>query len=151
VPVRGKQEPPRRTPSITVIATARSGGALNNSYSTLLKGGKVYTIYIDTSVGTAVLQFAEHLPSTQEFQADLTAPEPTNLDLPKDMPPPQILVACILDKSGLIKNPRLLRSGDDRTAAHMMAAIQQWQFRPALRGNEPVEVDAIFGFGVNTR
>jgi hypothetical protein len=150
-PARGKPDPPRRVPSITVIATARSGGALNSAYGTLLQGNKVYTIYIDTSVGTAVLQFGEHLASAQEFQADLVAPEPTSLDLPKDLPPPHLLVSCILDKSGMIKNLRLLRSGNDRAAADLMAAIQKWQFRPALRGNEPVEVDAILGFGVDTR
>jgi hypothetical protein len=143
--------PATRQLSPVPAATARSGGALNSAYGSLLQGGKVYTIYIDTSVGTAVLQFAERLASTQEFQADLVAPEPTNLDLPKDLPPPHVLMSCILDKSGMIKNPRLLRSGDDRTDAYLMAAIQKWQFRPALRGNEPVEVDAILGFSVDNR
>ena len=39
-------------PGITVVGTARSGGAFN--YYGMLKGDKVYTIYFDTVLGTAV-------------------------------------------------------------------------------------------------
>ena len=44
-------------PGITVVATSRSGGAFN--FYGYLKGDKVYTIYIDTSIGPAVMQFAD--------------------------------------------------------------------------------------------
>ena len=42
---------------ITVIAGPRAGGALN-LYG-VLKGDQIYTIYINTKIGTAVLQFAD--------------------------------------------------------------------------------------------
>ena len=52
-------------PGITVVATSRSGGAFN--YYGALKGDKVYTIYIDTVLGTAVMQFADPKSATQSY------------------------------------------------------------------------------------
>jgi hypothetical protein len=31
-----------------------------------------------------------------------------------------------------------------------MAALPSWKFRPAMRGNQPVEVNALLGFGIDT-
>jgi len=28
--------------------------------------------------------------------------------------------------------------------------LPSWKFRPAMRGNQPIEVTAILGFGINT-
>jgi hypothetical protein len=32
-----------------------------------------------------------------------------------------------------------------------MAALSKWKFRPVLRGDQPVEVNAILGFDIDTR
>jgi hypothetical protein len=32
----------------------------------------------------------------------------------------------------------------------MLAALSKWRFRPVLRGNDPIEVDAILGFNIDT-
>jgi len=37
------------------------------------------------------------------------------------------------------------------TTSKILAALPSWKFRPAMRGNEPVEVNAIIGFGIDTR
>jgi len=32
----------------------------------------------------------------------------------------------------------------------VLAALNGWKFRPALRGDQPIEVNAILGFNINT-
>src|SRR5713226_9669500 len=81
---------------ITIEATPRSGGAF--AYYDVLKGDRNYSIYIETSLGTAVMQY-----------------------------------------------------GAAATTSKILVALHSWKFRPAFRGNEPVEVNAILGFGVDTR
>ena len=34
--------------------------------------------------------------------------------------------------------------------AKIMAALPSWKFRPAMRGQQPVEVNAILGFNIDT-
>jgi hypothetical protein len=226
----------RHPTSITIIATARSGGALNPTIPHSVKGAKVYTIYLDTPAGMATLQYAERAEGGSVFEADLDAPEPLSLKLPDDLKQPKLLVSCILDKTGALRDLRIMppdhspvvafshpvqpelamqtgtpsvtinlgngertqsekevenpdppankKTSVDKThstkkeSAHsgavkkdaepspgnakadtkkddpqtrMLAALKQWKFRPAMKGNEPVEVDAILGFGVDTR
>jgi hypothetical protein len=226
----------RHPTSITIVATARSGGALNPTIPHSVKGTKVYTIYLDTPAGMATLQFAERAAEGSVFQADLDAPEPIELKLPDDVKRPKLLISCILDKTGTLKDIRILPPDHSPAAAfsrpaqsafvaetgtpsvtinlgngekvqnqnkeepaasaentkpsaekahsskkdsahagpakkdadsspanskadpkkddpqtRMLAAIKQWKFRPAMKANEPVEVDAILGFGVDTR
>ena len=52
---RGARTPVPLTigPDITVVASSRSGGAFN--FYGAQKGDKVYTIYIETALGTAVM------------------------------------------------------------------------------------------------
>lgn len=138
----------RRPPAITVIATSRSGGALN-LYGAL-KGAKVYTIYIDTQIGMAVFQFAERATTQGEFQQDLTAPEVMRSDVPSDIPRSRVLLSCVMDKTGALKNIRILESVKADVTQRVIVALQNWRFRPVLRGEEPVDVDAIVGFNIDT-
>lgn len=139
----------RRPPAITIIATSRSGGALN-LYGAL-KGAKVYTIYIDTQIGMAVFQYAERANAQGDFQQDLTAPEPMASDVPGDIPKSRVLLSCMMDKSGALKNIRVLESTKEEITQRVVAALTKWRFRPVLRGDEPVDVDAIVGFNIDTR
>jgi TonB family protein len=138
----------RNAPAITIIATSRSGGAVN-LYGAL-KGSKVYTIYIDTAIGTALLQYAEHAAPDAEFAADLTAPEPLNYNMPSSIPRARVLLSCIMDKEGALKNVRILESARQDVTERVMAAVQRWRFRPVLRGDDPIDVDVILGFSVDT-
>ena len=69
VPGRASKGKENNGPGITVVASARSGGAFNLYGS--LKGDKVYTIYIDTTLGPAVLQFADPSSAAHPYAADL--------------------------------------------------------------------------------
>ena len=116
----------------------------------VLKGSKVYTIYIDTAMGMAALQYAERASADSTFAEDLTAPEPLNFNLPEGIPHSRVLLSCIMDKAGALKNVRILESGRNDVTSRVITAIQHWRFRPVLRGDDPIEVDAILGFNIGT-
>jgi hypothetical protein len=137
-------------PGITVVASSRSGGAFN--YYGALKGDKVYTIYIDTNLGTAVMEFADP-SSVGHGGEDLTAPRPMRaiVNVPERMNRSRLVIACVLDRAGIIKNAHVLEPGAAEMTTKVMAALPSWKFSPALRGNQPVEVNAILGFDIDTR
>jgi hypothetical protein len=134
---------------ITVVATSRSGGAFN--FYGALKGDKVYTIYIETALGTAVMQFADPASAARPYAEDLIAPQPMRADLPVGLPRSRLVIACILDGSGSLRNPQVLESGGKEMTTKVLAALPSWKFRPVLRGDQPVEVNAILGFNIDTR
>jgi hypothetical protein len=135
-------------PGITIVATSRSGGAFN-FYGTL-KGDKVYTIYIDTTLGTAVMQFADPTSSAHPYAEDLTSPQPMRSDLPANMRRSRLVISCVLDREGVLKNAKVLQPGGADVTAKVMAALPSWKFRPALRGTQPIEVNALLGFDIDT-
>ena len=147
-PSRSSTGKDKRGPGITVIATSHSGGAFNR-YG-YLKGDKVYTIYLDTTVGPAVMQMADPLSAAHPSSEDLNAPEPIRTDLPSGVLHSRLVVACVLDNSGSLKNFQVLEPGNAIMMAKVMAALPHWKFRPAMRGSQTVEVTAILGFNVDT-
>jgi len=138
----------RGGPSYTVKATSSSGGVFNRYGQ--LKGDN-YSIYIETSLGTAVMQYADAASVAHPYREDLTAPEPMRIDLPPGLRTTHVVFACILDRSGALKDLKVLEPGAAETTSKILVALHSWKFRPAFRGNEPVEVNAILGFGVDTR
>ncbi len=149
VPGRSPAGGDHRGPDLTVVATSRSGGAFN--FYGALKGDKVYTIYLETSLGTAVMQFADPTSAAHPYAEDLIAPQPLRADLPAALGRSRLVIACILDRSGLLRNLQVLEAGASDMAAKVMSALPMWKFRPVLRGEQPVEVNAILGFNIDTR
>lgn len=139
----------RHSSGVTVIASARSGGAFN-SYGAL-KGDKVYTIYIPTALGIAVMQFADPSSVAHPYAEDLTAPEQMRIDLPAGLQRSRLVIACVLDRSGSLRNLRVLESSEADMTAKVLAALPNWKFNPAMRGAEPVEVNVMLGFDIDTR
>jgi hypothetical protein len=136
-------------PGITVVASARSGGAFN--FYGALKGDKNYTIYIDTGLGTAVMQYADPASATHPYADDLVAPTPMRFDLPANLKPSRLVIACILDRAGNLRNLQVLEPGGSVMTAKVLAALTSWKFRPVYRGDQPIEVNAILGFNIDTR
>jgi hypothetical protein len=149
VPNRSAVGSGRHGPGITVEATSRSGGVFN-LYGAL-KGDKVYAIYIETSAGTAVLQYADPTSVKHRYSAELSAPEPLRADLPVGLSKNRLVIACILDRSGVLKNLHILDPATADMNAKVLAALPNWRFHPAQRGEQPVEVNAILGFNIDTR
>ncbi|HXM22921.1 MAG TPA: hypothetical protein VN948_16800 [Terriglobales bacterium] len=136
-------------PGITVVGSSRSGGAFN--FYGALKGDKVYTIYIDTVLGTAVMEYADPSSAAHPYAEDLVAPQPMHADLPANLKPSRLVIACILDRAGLLRNPQVLEPGGSEMTTKVLAALTSWKFRPVFRGDQPVEVNAILGFDIDTR
>jgi hypothetical protein len=135
-------------PSYTVKATSSSGGVFNRYGQ--LKGDN-YSIYIETSLGTAVMQYADASSAAHPYSGDLTKPEPLRDDLPHGLQPTYVVFACILDRSGNLRDVKVLEPGAAETTSKILVALHSWKFRPAYRGSEPVEVNAFLGFGIDTR
>jgi hypothetical protein len=133
-------------PAITIVATSRSGGAFD-FYGKL--PGDNYTVYVDTEIGTAVMQFAEANPSHSQAGA-LIGPQGIRTNLPADLPRARVVIKCALDASGNLRNLQVLEPGPAAMTAKIMAALPSWKFRPAMRGAQPVEVNAILGFNIDT-
>jgi hypothetical protein len=137
-------------PGITVVASARSGGAFN-FYGSRLKGDKNYSIYIDTALGTAVMQYVDPASAEHPYADDLIAPRPMRSDLPAKLKPSRLVIACILDRTGTLRNLQVLEPGGSEMTAKVLAALTSWKFRPVYRGDQPIEVNAILGFDIDTR
>lgn len=149
VPGRSSANGDPHGPGLTVVATSRSGGAFN--FYGLLKGDRVYTIYLPTAEGTVVMQYADPTSATHPYAEDLAAPQPLHADLPANLSHARLVIACLLDRSGLLRNLQVLESGAAEASARALAALANWKFRPARRGDQPVEVNAILGFNIDTR
>jgi TonB family protein len=134
-------------PAITIVATSRSGGAFD-FYGRL--PGQNYTVYVDTSVGTVVMQFAEVDPNGHAGAGALTGPERIRTDLPTGLPRNRMVIKCKLSATGNLTNLQVLEPGSATMTAKIIAALPNWKFRPARRGEQPVEVNAILGFNINT-
>ena len=132
-------------PAITIVATSRSGGAFD-FYGKL--PGDNYTVYVDTNLGTVVMQFAE-ADSTAHMGA-LTGPQGLRTDLPTGLPHARVVIKCKLSSSGNLKDLQVLEPGPAAMTAKLMASLPSWKFRPATRGAQPVEVNAILGFNIDT-
>jgi hypothetical protein len=136
-------------PGITIVASSRSGGAFN--FYGALKGDPVYTIYFQTTLGVAVLQYADPSSAHHVYAQELTAPQPLKADLPAGLAASRIVIACILDPNGVLRNVRVLEPGATQTSAKVLASLPSWKFKPAFRGEHAVEVNAILGFNIDTR
>lgn len=116
-----------------------------------LKGDRVYTVYIKTTIGTAVMQFADPASAAHPYANDLTAPTAIRAELPADLRVGRLIVSCVLDRGGVVKNARVLQSDAGDSPAKVLPYLPNWKFSPAFRGSEAVEVNAILGFGVDTK
>jgi hypothetical protein len=134
---------------ITIEATPRSGGVF--AYYGVLKGDRNYSIYIDTSLGRAVMQYADPASAAHPSSEKLSEPEAMRKDLPDGLRPTHVIFVCTLDRSGDLKDLKVLEPGAAETTSKILVALHSWKFRPAFRGDEPVEVNAIIGFGIDTR
>lgn len=149
----GEPAMPARTPlkhsqtlGVTIVGTAGSGGAFE-PYKNLLKGEKG-TAYLDTSLGTVVMEFAAQ-NGTSGF-GNLTSPVQIRVDLPEGLPHARMVVTGKLDASGNLSNLRVLEPGPATMTAKVLAAMRGWKFQPVMRNNQPIEVTAILGFAIDT-
>jgi hypothetical protein len=143
VPDRPSVDPPRQPAPVIVVATGRSGGGLGRYGA--FKNQQVYTVYLQTTSGSAVLEFALHNPAGSS--GDITPPDAIRAELPPATTRNGLVISCLLDSSGNLQNIRVVEG----TSANLQALIdtlRAWRFHPALMGGLPVAVDALIGIGV---
>lgn len=148
LPGRSNVKTHRDQLGVTIVATASSGGAFE-PYKNQLHG-ETYTTYVDTSLGTVIMEFADEASTSHPFGGTLTGPEKIRADLPEGLPRTRMVIKCTLDAAGNIRNLHVLEAGPAGMTAKVIAALHSWKFQPAMRGNQPVEVTAILGFGIDT-
>jgi hypothetical protein len=136
----------RRPAPITVVATSRSGGGLA-AYGTF-KDRTVYTVYIDTSAGQAVLQFASRDPLTDP-SISLTPPDPLSTETPRGEDTAGVVFAGVLDESGHLRDVRVVSGA--APSPRLEEAVRRWVFHPALIGTQPIAVDTLIGIGVGVQ
>lgn len=159
LPSFGSDSPPTTSPAgransherqelnVTIVATATSGGAFE-AYKNLLHG-QTYTIYLETSVGQVVMEFADARPDTTGM-VNVSAPIPIRVTLPPGLRRERLVIKCVLDASGNLRGARVLEPGSAAMTSKVMSALNGWKFQPAMRGNQPIAVNAILGFGIDT-
>jgi hypothetical protein len=96
------------------------------------------------------MQLAEVNPAAHHQAGSLVGPQGLRTHLPADLPHARLVIKCTLDASGNLKNLQVLEPGPAAMTVKIMAALPTWKFRPAMRGQQPVEVNAILGFGIDT-
>jgi hypothetical protein len=131
---------------VSVQSTASSGGAFD--FYHLLPAATSHDVYLGTSP-PAVLRYSEPAP-TQGASGALSVPEEIHTDLPAGLPRSRLVISCVLDASGNLKNLRVLEAGPADMTAKVMAALPSWKFIPVMIGSQPVEVNAILGFNIDT-
>jgi Gram-negative bacterial TonB protein C-terminal len=145
----GRSDIHKNSNGITVIASPRAGGAMN--FYGALKGDRVYTIYFNTAAGMASLQFADPESAIHPYTEDLVPPQALRTDVSSDAPPTRLVIKCVLDRSGVVKNVSILQSEGGQFEKQILGALPDWKFSPAFRGSQAVEVNAILGFRVDTK
>ena len=55
----------------------------------------------------------------------------------------KVQLLCVIRGTGHVENVELVRGIDDRLDRSAMEALAKWEFSPALRGGEPVDVDVL--------
>lgn len=146
---------------------------VSNSLSTLpeaigvLSGNPVYTVYVDVpdSPRKWIVQFC--VPQTQgsmEFTGEIVQvlsrkslnppyalrKEPLKLDILPTLErlselPQRVVAYATVDAEGNLHNLRIIRGADPNTDSLVLASLRNWEFSPAFRDGQPVEVEALFG------
>src|SRR5258708_33460987 len=104
-----------------------------------------------TSIGQASMQFAERSSVAHPYADEMKAPVPILTGLPADLAHEKLVVRYVLDRNGALRNPQVLHTSSGDFESKVLAALTNWKFSPALRGNEAVEGNSIFGVWGETK
>jgi hypothetical protein len=162
---RGRLTPvPRKFHGIILVSNSLS--SLPEAIG-VLTGNPIYTVYVDVPDAPRkwILQFC--IPQTQgsmEFTGEvvqvlsrksLNPPyavrkEPLKLDILQSLEhiaeiPQRVVAYATVDAEGNLHNLRIIRGADPNTDSMVLASLRNWEFLPAFRDGQPVEVEALFG------
>jgi TonB family protein len=102
---------------------------------------------ISSYSGSCLIWFAEREESET---GQLSPPVPRHIVDPKYLPAAmadrvegKVRLVAVIRKDGRIDQVSVLRHLDDRLDQSAEDAMQKWQFEPALRGGQPIDVDVL--------
>ena len=131
--------------------------------SEALSGQPVYTVYFDVpgSPRRWILQYC--VPSSVSASSVTTANGIVRIAPRRSVQPPyptdrfpvgpngfqgeerRLVVYAFIDERGEMQNVRVIRGAGQAVDQFALATLKRWAFRPALRGETPVAVEALFG------
>ena len=124
----------------------------------ILSGKEVFTMRVDmpnltSSSGSWVLNFAQiddNLPVYERPKGKLSGPVPLRKVDPKypqsaikERIDGEVILYAIIRKDGHVDSIQLVRGVDPLLDQNAMEALARWQFRPATREGQPVDLEAV--------
>ena len=140
-------------PAKPVAGPHSSALRVSSAPEALWNGRNTYAISVQmpnvTSYsGSCLIWFAEREES--EAAGELSPPVPRHIVDPKYLPAAmadrvegKVRLVAVIRKDGRVDSVSLLRRLDDRLDQSAEDAMQKWQFEPALRDGQPIDVDAL--------
>ena len=124
----------------------------------ILSGKEIFTMHVDmpnltSASGSWILNFAQlddNLPVYQRPKGKLSAPVPVRKVDPKypqsaikQRIDGEVILYAIIRKDGHVDSIQLVRGVDPLLDQNAMEALARWQFRPASREGQPVDLEAV--------
>jgi TonB family protein len=129
---------------------------VSSAPDSLLNGRDTYQMMVQmpnitSYTGSWMIWFAERLREPGAAPAILSPPVPLHKVDPKYYPAAiadrvegSVRLTAVIHTDGHVDNVELLMHLDDRLDKSSEEAISKWQFEPALRNGQPVDVDVVF-------
>jgi len=157
--------PGPRRPGMVVTAGPAGGGGLQ-VYG-VLKGGKIYTIYLPMPGKNWILQYCAHdssaprqvrQSSSVEIRLDPGIVPPSAVEQFDFYRPPvsksdanrqeMIILQGIIREDGSVSELKVLQGLNETVDQAALAAFSRWKFRPAQRSSKPIAVEILVGIPV---
>lgn len=104
---------------------------------------------LNSAGGSWIIRFAEMKQS--QSRGELIAPEATHkvdpgypLELMRQNVQGTVTLYAVIRSDGSVGDVRVLNGADERLDALASRALSRWQFRPALRDGNPIDLEAVF-------
>ena len=157
--------PPPRHPAMLVMAGPVGGGGLQ--VYDVLKGGRIYTIYLPMPGRNWILQYCAHssparsqaqpshsleirlgpgiVPPSAEEQFDFHRPPLSKSALNGHE---MVILQGVIREDGSVGELKVLRGIIETVDQAALAAFSRWKFTPAQESNKPIEVEVLVGIPV---
>jgi len=157
--------PPPRRPMMVVTAGPVGGGGLE--VYRVLKGGKIYTIYLPMPGKNWILQYCAH-----DNSAGSQSPQHPSVEVKLEIPivppaaleqfdfhrPPvaesgacrkeMIILQGVIREDGSVGDLKVFKGLVGAADQAALTAFSRWKFRPAQRSNKPIAVEILVGIPV---
>lgn len=155
------RQPIRHRKGALTVTTGPIGGGGLRVYG-VLKGGKIYSIYLPMPGKSWILQYctrpetsARKAPNVRgavaHLQPGLVPPNPQERfdfhrpPIPKDKANDLIILYGVIREDGVVAELRLHQGVEPVADQAALAAFSQWKFQPALREGKPVSLNILVG------